>query len=161
MNRCFPRRTCATLAGLLSLGLLLGVPLHPAPTGGGTPPETPGWLGFGYTYQQGEEPEGRETFLAVQGVLPKSPAERAGLEKSDHVTAIDGQPVSRFTPASVLDFFIALEPGQHVRLEVARGGDRLELQLEAAALPDELRQVWEHLLEVRRQMDETEPLWPD
>ncbi len=60
-------------------------------------------------------------------VAPDSPAERAGLQAGDVVTAVEGDPVdARRTLAARL---LAYEPGDTVVLTVLRAGETLELEV--------------------------------
>lgn len=60
-------------------------------------------------------------------VAPDSPAERAGLQVGDVVTAVDGDPVdARRTLAGRL---LAYEPGDTVALTVLRAGETLEIEV--------------------------------
>jgi Zn-dependent M28 family amino/carboxypeptidase len=58
--------------------------------------------------------------VAITGVLPGSPAEKAGLQKGDRITAIDDEKIS-----DIEDFTAALKshsPGEKIRVTFARGG---------------------------------------
>lgn len=111
--------------------------------------EDPGWLGFGFTYHGRDEDSLEGGFLLVQGVLPGSPAETAGLRKSDRIVEIEHQPIHRYSRGAVLDFFLALQPDQRVSFEIERDGSSIELDLMAIALPKEHREGRERLREYR------------
>jgi serine protease DegS len=68
------------------------------------------WLGF--------FPQGHQGSIVVTGVLPGSPAERAGLERGDLILSLDGEPVS-----SLRELYAALwrkGPGEAMGLQVLR-----------------------------------------
>jgi thiol-disulfide isomerase/thioredoxin len=100
---------------------------------------------FGVSYQdQGEDdptavarrskgvPVGRGPVL-IGAVLPDGPADRAGLQRGDVVTAVDDEVLSRPGRFREMAFFSA--PGQVRRLRVVRGGETLSLRLSATAFP--------------------------
>lgn len=70
--------------------------------------------------------------VIVADVEPGSPADRAGLRRSDIITALDGDPVDSMVELAA-DVRTAT-PGQQVVLTVVREGEELELSvtLEAA-----------------------------
>lgn len=63
--------------------------------------------------------------LRVAGVLPGSPAERAGLEMGDRILSLDGTPVSEVMQVTTL--IQKARPGDVVRLEVQRANAPLSL----------------------------------
>ncbi len=74
--------------------------------------------GFGLTNQQG---------VIVQNVVKGSPAERAGLERNDVITEMNGQPV---TDSDKFRFKIAdIPPGTRVKLGLLREGKRLAVEV--------------------------------
>ncbi|OGF16628.1 MAG: hypothetical protein A2W00_02230 [Candidatus Eisenbacteria bacterium RBG_16_71_46] len=70
--------------------------------------------------------------VQVMQVIPGSPAEKAGLEQGDVVTAIDGKPVLSYTPDSLLPLLEQGRVGSRVRFEVLRGGKSSTLKLKLA-----------------------------
>jgi S1-C subfamily serine protease len=60
--------------------------------------------------------------IYVDGVEPGSPAESAGLEPGDIITAVDGQQIS--IENSLSEMLINFDPGQTVELDVLRGGEQ-------------------------------------
>ena len=107
-----------------------------------------GWLGFGFTYPK-DARDDPEAGLAVLAVLPKSPADKAGLEPGDVVVLLDGVPVSRHGEAAVLDFILTIEPGREVELGIRRGDERRALQLVAIELPPQYLEGWLRLAAAR------------
>lgn len=64
--------------------------------------------------------------VRVDGVLPGSPAEKAGIVKGDIIVGFDGEKVT-----SLEDYTAALKgrnPGDRVRLALQRGGEKVELE---------------------------------
>ncbi len=75
--------------------------------------------------------------LVVQGVLPDSPAAKAGLKQYDVLAAVDGQPIK-----GLADLIAAVEKAkdkEDLTLEVIRGGKRQELKARPAKRPADLR----------------------
>jgi hypothetical protein len=65
--------------------------------------------------------------VRVKGVVPDSPAAKAGLEKDDVIVAVDGQPVAEVFD---LTYQVGLhKPGDTGPLEVLRGEQRLTFQV--------------------------------
>jgi len=65
--------------------------------------------------------------VRVKSVSPGSAAAKAGLHPGDHITAIDGQPISSLT-----DFRLTLlekKPGDRLRVSIERGTDQMMLEL--------------------------------
>ena len=77
-----------------------------------------------------EEKDGK---VVVQGVVPGSSAEKAGVQAGDIIVALNGEPVNE-------SFDLIYAVGQKVKgdkgvLEVERGGERLKIALEFMPLP--------------------------
>jgi serine protease Do len=73
----------------------------------------------------------------VQQVLPKTPAEKAGIEPGDVVTSLDGKPIES---SSSLSRGVALvPPGQAVKLGLVRKGSQKTVSLTVAQRPDDER----------------------
>jgi thiol-disulfide isomerase/thioredoxin len=96
-------------------------------------PGTPGWLGV----ELAKREDGGSGVL-VRAVLRGSPAERAGLQGGDVVTAVDGQGVGR--PIELRDAIAEAGAGKRVSLGVLRGDKTrlLAAQLEPAPNDDEV-----------------------
>jgi serine protease Do len=84
--------------------------------------------------------------LVVSEVLEDSPAERAGLKSRDIIVALDGKPLPRFKPDSVVATFLEREidrrrPGDPLALAVLRDGQRLELTVTLGDEPKIIREA--------------------
>jgi len=77
--------------------------------------------------------------VALAGVTPRSPADRAGLRGSDRITAINGTPIAAGTPQQRLDQALKLigtpDDGQRLQLDYLRDGRTARLDLVAERLP--------------------------
>ncbi|MCA9114311.1 MAG: Do family serine endopeptidase [Planctomycetaceae bacterium] len=71
----------------------------------------------------------------VSQVMPDSPAAEAGLQAGDVVLSVDGKNV--LNPRSLQGLVEQLKVGEQYPLKVLRGGDRVELQLKARAMPQD------------------------
>src|SRR6266540_526840 len=70
----------------------------------------------------------------VGDVVPKSPADKAGIQSGDVVTELDGTPV---TDSRHLKLAVArAKPGEHVRVKVLRDGSTKTLDVTVKELPD-------------------------
>jgi membrane-associated protease RseP (regulator of RpoE activity) len=120
-------------------------PSPAAPPRPPTPPSPPdflpdGWFGFGIGCSNCEirTENGRHNFTfrslpRVESVEPGSPAARAGLQRGDRLTHIDGLPLT--TPAAWRRFG-GVEPGQRVRWSYTRNGRQQTAEILAARRPD-------------------------
>jgi predicted metalloprotease with PDZ domain len=93
---------------------------------------TPAWLGVVYDLQWIQTGSTCASQVMVGGVIPGSPAERAGLRAGDVVVAIDGDtaPGRRLQAVSV-----GLVPGDSIRLAIRRGGSVREVTAVADRRP--------------------------
>jgi regulator of sigma E protease len=73
-----------------------------------------------------------KTTPRVRGVLPDSPAERAGFQVGDLVTSVDGRPVDDFDR---IVLFVQGHAGDPVRFGVLRGAPGAQRRLELTATP--------------------------
>jgi len=97
-----------------------------------------GWLGVAVrsvTAQTAEqaglsEPRG----AVVEGVVPGSPAERAGLQKGDVVVAVNDQPVGG--PPDLTRRIATTPPGTRVQIGVIRDRQRKSVAVELGRLPE-------------------------
>lgn len=103
------------MAGLMKfLTFLSG--LKPAP-----PPVARGFLGF--------EIDEKDNAITVGDVLPKGPADGAGLKSGDRILEIGSAKIK--TVADVRRQLERLLPGQEVRVQIQRGDDEMELKIAA------------------------------
>jgi len=58
----------------------------------------------------------------IAGIMPGSPAERAGLKTGDHIVSVDGQPIYHF---AAVGSFIESHTNQDINLQVDRDGQAL------------------------------------
>lgn len=66
--------------------------------------------------------------ITIAGVLPSTPADRAGVKAGDVITAVDGQSTKGWTADDAVDK-IRGKPGTHVRIDITRNGQRLSFDL--------------------------------
>lgn len=94
-----------------------------------------GWLGVALS-QQTESEDGQDvtTGVVVSNIVKGSPAEAAGLQKDDVITAINGTSVT--DAAAVSQMIGELGPGGEARLTVLRGGQPLEIVVTLSAPKD-------------------------
>ncbi len=90
----------------------------------------PGWLGVELALRMPDEPG-----VLVRGVVPGSPAERAGVHTGDVITSVDGTTVGR--PSELVAEVSSRHPGARVALSLLRGGDPHLLAAELESLPSE------------------------
>ncbi|MFN3477595.1 MAG: S1C family serine protease, partial [Candidatus Methylomirabilales bacterium] len=98
---------------------------------------TRGWLGIGI---QPLTPElakslglSLEEGILVNRVMPKSPAEAAGLREGDVITSVDGK---KITDSRELQRMVAeLEVGRVIELGLLREGKPLSVKLKVGELP--------------------------
>lgn len=86
-----------------------------------------GWLGFGYSGGQGSEP------VVIDTVFPESPAGRAGMQKADTLTAVNG-----LRATDQLLRSLGLRPGDEVQLTVRRAGSERSLRIVAGERPRDM-----------------------
>lgn len=90
-----------------------------------------GWLGFGYSGGLARTP------VVVDTVIPESPAAKAGLQKSDTITAVNGLRASQQLLSN-----LGLQPGDEVELTIRRAGGERTLALTAAERPEGMGPAW-------------------
>jgi hypothetical protein len=111
-----PGQTQLEALGGLMEGLAKFMDIKPAP-----PPVPRGFLGLELADKGGT--------VTVSGVLPKSPAAKAGLRKGDRIVEVEGEEVS--SSAQVLRLTAKVTAGQTVQLTVDRGGQTKEVTVTA------------------------------
>jgi S1-C subfamily serine protease len=87
-------------------------------------------------------PEGVEQAVVIGTVTPDSPADEAGLEPGDLITALDGEPVS--DKDTFVESIRSFEPGDEITLTVFRSGEKepLEIEVILGENPEEDGQVY-------------------
>jgi S1-C subfamily serine protease len=70
----------------------------------------------------------------VETIFPGGPAAKAGLQRGDKITEIDGRPIQ--TSDEVSAAVAARKPGDKAKLTVVRGGDRRTLTVDLGTRPD-------------------------
>lgn len=68
-----------------------------------------------------------EPAFLIQKVIPDSPADKAGIEPGDQITAIDGEPVQ--ADQSLAEIIQAHKPGDEITLEVIRPGEETSREI--------------------------------
>jgi serine protease Do len=86
-----------------------------------SPNQAQAWFGL----ELGQGP----TALEVTRVMPASPADRAGVRLGDRVLALAGRTIAGIDEYNRQR--VAIAPGEKVAIEVARGGERLTLNIES------------------------------
>jgi S1-C subfamily serine protease len=71
--------------------------------------------------------------MLIIGVFVDSPADRAGMQTGDIITAINGARITRVR--NVLDIVASHKPGDEVMIEVLRDGDAMQLSLTTSERP--------------------------
>jgi len=87
-------------------------------------PPHPGMLGI----QMEESDDGPR----IKSVIPKSPAQKAGLKPNDVITHVNDKPVK--TPAELAGAVRQHKPGEEVRLKVKRGDKQLDMKIRLAKI---------------------------
>lgn len=117
-------------------------PMPPAPPAPPPPPEflPDGWFGFGIGCRRCDviRENGRTTFAfrstpQVENVEPGTPAARAGMQRGDRLTHIDGIPL---TTVAAWHHFSAVQPGQRVSWTFTRNGRQQTAAVAAIRRPD-------------------------
>ena len=98
-------------------------------SGDGDDESSGGYLGVN-VHEETEAPDGG---ARVVGVVPDSPAAKAGLEKGDVIVGIDGKSIHG--PVKLTETIRKSEPGDKVALEVLRDGKRRSLSAELGKRP--------------------------
>jgi membrane protease YdiL (CAAX protease family) len=85
------------------------------------------------------DPDDRGDGAVILSVLPRSPAEQAGLRPGDTVTAIDGQPVK--TNAEMIATIGATTPGNERTLTLRRGRETIDVHARPAPITASARRA--------------------
>ncbi|TLX65568.1 serine peptidase [Stutzerimonas nosocomialis] len=102
-----------------------------------------GWLGVGIQEVNRELAESfgleRPAGALVAQVLERGPAARGGVRVGDVILTVNGQPIGM--AADLPHRIGALRPGELARLEVARDGGRMTLEMAVGTLPEQGREM--------------------
>ena len=118
-------------------------------------PEKAGWFGIRLDYQTTDG----QPWLLVAGLEPGGPAERAGLRLQDVIVSINRSPVSFPRYVDVLVFFLSVEPGQAVRLDVMREGRRISISAAPEPLPARHLARWKNAVDRVNRERAAPPHW--
>lgn len=108
--------------------------------------ERPGWLGLGFTYHR----NATEQWLVVQIIAPKGPADRAGLQLRDVITAIDGRELSFRNDHELLTFLAGVRPRKPVRFHLIRNQRQMTIDVTPVEMTDSAWDRWKRNLEIAR-----------
>jgi putative serine protease PepD len=71
--------------------------------------------------------------VKITSVVPGAPAEQAGLQAGDEVEAVNDVQVAGASGSKIMDMVHAVQPGDHLRLKVRRGGAERMIDIVGAA----------------------------
>ncbi|HVR38335.1 MAG TPA: PDZ domain-containing protein [Thermoanaerobaculia bacterium] len=118
-----------------------------------TPPPHPGWLGIGYTYHR----DAGQQWLQLRIVVPRSPADVAGLAVGDVITKIDGKPLRFRDDFEMLEFLGRIRPAQRLVFTVVHQQTAKSVPVTAIEMTDDYFNRWKLNLEIaRRNREERE-----
>ena len=115
--------------------------------------EGKGWLGVELNFPEGESPE-------ILKVIPKSPAEQAGLRQGDFLVALNGMRYATATEDALAEAKRALIPGNRVTVTLSRDGREVDVEVVAGKVPDSVLAQWigTHMLyQHRHQIADADP----
>jgi len=101
-----------------------------------------GWVGIEFEY-------GPAGGYEVTRILPDSPAEKAGLQPGDLLTALNGVRLVKANDAALAKARKDWKPGQSVTYTVKRQGQDRDITLTLAPMPADVMAKWigEHMME--------------
>jgi len=94
-----------------------------------------GWVGLEL------ETESADGILITK-VITESPADRAGLQKGDLLTAVNGVGYERKNQVELKKMYGAMVPGGEVTYSVTRGSEHLEVTVTLAPMPETVIAQW-------------------
>jgi len=94
-----------------------------------------GWVGIELDHND-------DGTLTVKRVLPKSPAEAAGLEAGDVLLALEGVAYARADSEAMNRAYQAMVPENTITYTIRRAGQEREIGIELAPLPESIMAQW-------------------
>jgi PDZ domain-containing secreted protein len=91
----------------------------------------PPFIGPGDEGDHFQLPEGVNSAVLVGKVIEGSPADEAGLQKGDLITAIEGESVQALNPKEFAKIIQKHKPGDKITFTVYRNGDEETLEIQA------------------------------
>lgn len=100
-----------------------------------------GWVGLEMDYTE-------DGNLYVKKVIADSPAKKAGFEKGDVLTAVNGVAHSEENKAALKEVWDSMKPGDTMKYGVDRAGKPVTLEVKLASIPDSVMAQWigQHML---------------
>jgi S1-C subfamily serine protease len=105
------------------------------------------WLGMGIRSFQ--EKSGQR-LLHVDHVVPKGPADVAGVRPGDLITEVGGSILRLGDDLDFLNFLAQHKPGEQEHIRLIRKGQVINLTLRFGKMPDEVRPAWYRTVEAAR-----------
>ncbi len=101
-----------------------------------------GWVGI--NMEMDDEAGG----VVLSRVFQDSPAEQAGLQKGDRLTSLNGIPYDEANEGNLKKEYMSFSPGSTAIFGVERNGEKLEIAVQLAPIPEEILAQWigEHVL---------------
>ncbi len=86
--------------------------------------------------------------LRVTRVVPESPAEKAGFQVGDVLTAVNGVAHTEENKAALKEVWDAMQPGKTVTYALDRGGEAVNVEVELGTVPESVMAQWigQHML---------------
>lgn len=102
-----------------------------------------GWVGIEY---EADEATGR---VVVQRVVPGSPAEKAGLQEDDILTAMNGIDIKQENEKALMEIRKTWKPGKTVQYTIQRDGQTKTIDIVLGEWPADLlaRYIGQHMLD--------------
>jgi predicted metalloprotease with PDZ domain len=109
-----------------------------------------GWIGVEWD-QSGTRP-------VITKVVPKSPAEKAGIQVGDAIVAFNGISTTEEEEVIYAEVKKVMVPGNKITLTMERSGKSHEIEVELGRVPDQLVAQWvgHHMLEHHAEAPEEE-----
>jgi S1-C subfamily serine protease len=105
------------------------------------------WLGM--SIRSFKENSGQR-LLHVDHVVPKSPADIAGVRPGDLIAEFGGSILRIGDDLDFLNFLAQHKPGEREHIRLIRKGQTIDLTLTFGKMPDEVRPAWYRTVEAAR-----------